>query len=230
MDLIDTLHGIVQDSMGAYGLTDLTVGTVTKASPLEIKIQETMAVLPQEVLWLTSAVIEKKIPILEHEHITAGFRHSHTVSGLGHGHGITELGHSHSTEEGATGEALGGSYQTGQGLGGDYPASDGLTQDAFISDKRLDDIACLEDGKKLPVRDGYIILNRGLEAGDKVLLMRVMRGQQFVVLSRIFERRGANANIAAIRNRSDAGRRIPGPAVPDLDGGPCDPPDPGTGG
>ena len=91
-------------------------------------------------------------------------------------------------------------------------------------------IACLEDGKKLPVRDGYIILNRGLEAGDKVLLMRVMRGQQFVVLSRIFERRGANANIAAIRNRSDAGRRIPGPAVPDLDGGPCDPPDPGTGG
>ena len=82
----------------------------------------------------------------------------------------------------------------------------------------------LEDGKKLPVRDGYIILNRGLEAGDKVLLMRVMRGQQFVVLSRIFERRGATANIAAIRNRSDAGRRIPGPAVPDLGGGPGDPP------
>lgn len=211
MDLIDTLHGIMQDSMGAYGLTDLSVGTVTKTSPLEIKTQETMAVLPQEVLWLTSAVIEKKLPILEHEHITAGLRHGHAVSGLTH---------SHTSPEGATGDALGGSY----------PAGDGLIQDAFPSDKRLGDIACLEDGKKLPVKDGYIILNRGLETGDKVLLMRVMRGQQFVVLSRIFERRGTNANIAAIQHRPDQRRRVPGPAFPDLDSRPGDPPAPGTGG
>ena len=38
------------------------------------------------------------------------------------------------------------------------------------------------------MRDGYIILNRALEVGDKVLLLRVMRGQQFVILSRVFEK------------------------------------------
>ena len=37
------------------------------------------------------------------------------------------------------------------------------------------------------MEDGYIILNKKLETGDKVLL-RVCRGQQFIILSRIFER------------------------------------------
>ena len=230
MDLIDALHGIVEDSMDGYGLSDLAVGTVTGTDPLEVTVREAMAPLPQEVLWLTAAVVEKKIPVLEHEHITAGFRHRHTVSGLGHGHDVPGLGHSHSTEEGATGEALGGSHQTGQGLEGAYPTSDGLTPDAYTSDKRLGGVVCYEDGRALPVEDGYIILNRGLEKGDKVLLLRVMRGQQFIILSRIFERRGTNANIAAIRNRPDAGRRVPGPALPHLDGRPGDPPAPGPGG
>lgn len=197
--------------MGAYGLTDLAVGVVTKASPLEVTLRETMAPLPQEVLWLTSAVVEKKIPVLEHVHVTAGFRHSHTVSGLPH---------THTTLDGSTGEALAGTF----------PTSDGLTQDAFTSDARLDDIVCLEDGRPLPVEDGYIILNKGLETGDKVLLLRVMRGQQFVILSRIFERRGTHANFAALRDRSDAGRSVSRPAIPHLDGGPGDPPAPGAGG
>ena len=38
------------------------------------------------------------------------------------------------------------------------------------------------------MEDGYIILNKKLETGDKVLLLRVCRGQQFIILSRIFER------------------------------------------
>lgn len=172
MDLIDTLHGIVEQSMNAYGLSDLAVGTVTKAAPLEVTIREAMAPLPREVLHLTAAVVEKKIPVLAHEHVTAGFRHSHTVSGLSH---------SHSAPEGGTGPALDGTY----------PTSDGLISDDYTSDRRLEDIVCYEDGKPLPVEDGYIILNRGLAEGDKVLLLRVMRGQQFIVLSRIFEKEGS---------------------------------------
>ena len=122
MDLLDALHGINQRSMAAYGLTDMTVGTVTQTAPLAVKIREGMADIPQEALWLTAAVVEKKIPVLEHEHITKGFRH---------GHAIPSLSHSHSTEEG------------------------------YTSDRRLpkQDIICYEDGKPLPVRDGYIILN-----------------------------------------------------------------------
>ena len=62
MDLIDTLHGIVEGSMNAYGLSDLAVGTVIGVDPLEVTVREAMAPLPQEVLWLTAAVIEKKMP------------------------------------------------------------------------------------------------------------------------------------------------------------------------
>lgn len=179
MDLIDTLHGIVEQSMSAYGLSDLAIGTVTKADPLEVAIRESMAPLPQEVLHLTAAVVEKKIPILTHEHVTRGFRHRHTVSGLGH---------SHSAPEGGTGPAL----------EGEYPTGDSLLPDAYTSDQRLQRIVCYEDGKPLPVEDGYIILNRALAPGDKVLLLRCMRGQQFIILSRIFERGGTgNGNAAA---------------------------------
>ena len=179
MELIDALQMVTEDAMNAYGLSDLAVGTVTSTDPLEVIIRESMAPLPQEVLRLTAAVIEKKIPVLAHKHTTTGFRHSHAVSGLSH---------SHEASEGPTGAYLDGSYQTGEAL----------TQDSYLSDEQLGDIACYEDGKPLPVEDGYIILNRGLAAGDRVLLLRVMRGQQFVILSRVFERGAGDGDAAAV--------------------------------
>lgn len=51
----------------------------------------------------------------------------------------------------------------------------------------LESVVCQEDGKSLPVEGGYIILNRKLEVGDKVLMLRVQNGQKFIVLSRVFE-------------------------------------------
>lgn len=198
MELIEVIQQVIEGTMDGYGLSDLAVGKVTGIDPLEVTIRESMAPLPQEVLWLTAAVIEKKIPVLGHEHITAGFRHNHTVSGLDHAHEVSGLGHTHTVEGGSTGEALGGSYGTGETLGGSYPTGDALIQDAYTSDKRLEDIVCYEDGKPIPVEDGFIILNRGLAVGDRVLLLRVMRGQQFVILSRIFERGESGGDAAAV--------------------------------
>lgn len=80
MDLIEVLQQINQSSMDAYGLSDLAIGTVTQAEPLEVTLRESMAPLPQEVLHLTAAVIEKKIPVLAHAHTTSGLRHNHSVS------------------------------------------------------------------------------------------------------------------------------------------------------
>lgn len=51
----------------------------------------------------------------------------------------------------------------------------------------LTDIVCYESGTALPVENGYIIFNRALAVGDKVLLLRVQNGQKFVVLSRVME-------------------------------------------
>lgn len=166
---------MMQDAMEGYGLSDMTIGTVTGVKPLSVKIRDDMADIPQEALRLTVGVIEKKIPILEHFHNTKGFRHNHSLPDLSHTHSGGDEGED-------TGPALEDSYET----------EDGLQEDAFDSDKRLlkSEIVCYEDGKPLPVKDGYIILNRALETGDKVLLLRVMRGQQFIIFSRVFEKEG----------------------------------------
>jgi len=171
VELSDVLHQMMQDTIKGSSPTDMTVGTVTSVKPLEVKIREEMNVIPQIALRLTAAVIEKKIPILEHEHITKGFRHDHA---------LPDLSHSHSGGDGETGPALEGSLTT----------ETALNPDAYISDRQLlkQEIVCYEDGKPLPVKDGYIILNRALEAGDKVLLLRVMGGEQFIILSRVFEK------------------------------------------
>lgn len=169
MDLVDVLHHVAEQSMAAYGLSDMSMGTVTSVTPLEVTLLESMAPLPAEVLHLTSAVIEKKIPVLTHQHDTGGFKHDHS---------IPDLSHTHDTSEEATGPALEGNRQTGEAL----------LPDIYTSDERLLNIVCYEDGKPLPVEDGYIILNRALAVGDKVLMLRVMRGQQFIILSRVFER------------------------------------------
>lgn len=131
MSLLQELQMIANQAEDARQPTDYCTGTVTATSPLEIRQDVHQAPLRAGVLMLTEAVVEKKIPILQH---------THTIP------------------EGNTGQAL-------------------LTSE----------IICQEDGKALPVEGGYIILNRALAVGDRVLLLRVARGQKFIVLSRIFE-------------------------------------------
>lgn len=168
MTLAEQLYSMMQANQKAMQPTDLVVGTVTSAEPLEISINSAMEPLRREVLLLTESVVEKKIPVLEHGHTVGGLSHSHTVTGLGHAHGYDS-----STK--VTDSALSGSYPTDSQLAGSYPSGEALA-----------DIAVLEHGQALPVENGYILLNRGLAAGDKVLLLRVLRGQKFIVLSRVF--------------------------------------------
>lgn len=148
MELRDVFQMMIQQTSEALALTELVIGTVTAADPLEISIDSTMDTLRAPVLYLTAAVVEKKIPILKHTHQ------------------ITGLGHSHTAPEGGTSTNLTDTYETLEALA---------------------DIACTEFGKPLPVEDGYIILNRALAVGDKVLLLQVLHGQKFIILSRVFE-------------------------------------------
>ena len=159
MELKDGLYQMMQENAAAGQPTDLRVGTVTSEEPLEITINPAMAPLRRRQLYLTEPVVEKKIPVLTHKHYISTLTHTHTAPG------------------GATGPALEGSY-----LGEDSLVSEGFN--AILQDQ---DIVCWENGKELPIEDGFIILNRKLETGDKVLLLRVQSGQKFIVLSRIFE-------------------------------------------
>ena len=93
MELLDILQQIGQQTAQALAPAELVIGTVTTAEPLEISIDPAMDTLRAPVLYRTAAVVEKKIPIL---------RHNHTVTGLGHSHSAPEgtltRGHSHTQE------------------------------------------------------------------------------------------------------------------------------------
>ena len=147
MELRDILYQMMQENQRASQPTDLRIGTVTSADPLEITVDTAASPLRAQVLYLTEAVVEKKIPALQHTHEIATLSHTHSNSAGGTTEGLTER----------------------------YPTEEALSQ-----------IACLENGKALPVEDGYILLNRALAVGDKVPLLRVQNGQKFIVLSRVF--------------------------------------------
>lgn len=132
MELKDVLYQMMAENREASQPADLRVGTVTAVGPLEITINTSMAPLRAGILLLTASVVEKKIPVLQHNHTNP--------------------------EGGNTGDAL-----------------------------LQSEIVCQENGQPLPVEGGYIILNRALEVGDRVLLLRVQNGQKFIVLSRVFE-------------------------------------------
>lgn len=140
MELLDVLQQITQENNRAMQPTDLVVGTVTKVKPLEITTDNQAAPLRAAVLYLTAAVVEKKVTTFAHSHNTT---HNHTVI-------------------------------------------DATIQPAGECSTELTGITCYENGQALP-NDGFITLNRGLTVGDKVLMLRVQRGQKYVVLSRVFE-------------------------------------------
>ena len=158
MSLSQAPYQMMQDNQAAGHPTHLAFGTVTNMSPLEITQNNQAAPLRSPVLILTEAVIEKKIPVLQHRHH------------------IDTLGHSHSCPDGGTSTNLTGSYPTLYSL-----SSEGADGD------QTQNVVCYENGKPLPVEDGYIILNRALAVGDKVIMLRVQNGQRFIVLSRVFE-------------------------------------------
>lgn len=146
MELIDVVQKLVAQTMQASGLTDLVVGRVTGVGPLSITEQDVRDPIPAVALRLTSAVVEKRFPVLSHRHEVV---HSHSIHDTYSGGGSCGEG-------GTCSEELGGA-------------------------------ACYENGVKLPVKDGYILMNRGLEVGDQVLMLRVMGGQNYIVLSRVYE-------------------------------------------
>lgn len=204
MELRDVLYQMMQKNAAAMQPTDLCVGTVVGTGPLQVSLSAQTAPLEGAQLILTAAVVEKKIPVLTHIHEMEGLSHTHTLSGLGHSHDTTGFAHSHTTgglshahtlTEGQTGAALAGSYSSDEQLAGTFSSDQKLTGTYTTSgalgdvemEGALSGVQCIENGQPLPVEDGYIILNRALETGDIVLLLRVEHGARYVILSRMFK-------------------------------------------
>ena len=148
MDLKDVLQMGFQKSMDAAQLSDLRIGTVTSASPLEITIDTAMAPLTSAVLYLTASVVEKKIPVQTHTHT------------------ITGLGHHHTAGDSVTSDSLTGTYTTNEALsdvacienGHTLPVEDGyiiLNRGLAVNDKVL--LLRVASGQK------FIVLSRVME-------------------------------------------------------------------
>lgn len=97
MELLDALHQIAQQSQGASQPTDMRIGTVVSASPLEISINGMMAPLKAPVLLLTESVVEKKFTSLAHAHTTT---HTHALTNLYNNQGECQPAGACSTELG----------------------------------------------------------------------------------------------------------------------------------
>lgn len=159
MSLIAAIKYVSRQDQQAGQPTDYVRGTVTSEDPLKITIDDTMQELERQSLILTAPVVERKIPVLTHKHY------------------ISTLSHTHTCPTGAT----------TPGLTGQYLGEESLVSEGANSALQSENIICYENGEPLPVEDGYIILNRKLENGDKVLMLSVSNGQLFIVLSREFE-------------------------------------------
>ena len=111
MELIDTLHQIIKESINAQQMTELAIGTVESVSPLSISLNANLPPIPEEALILTDSVKQRIVQAL--------------------------------------------------GTGEDTVTHNPVTTTTDVE------------------------VQSDLQVGDAVILLRVMRGQQFIVLSRI---------------------------------------------
>ena len=72
MTLLDAIVMASREAQKGSQPTELYIGTVTRALPLEIQIDTSQAVLTGDVLYLTDGVIERKISKLGHSHSYGG--------------------------------------------------------------------------------------------------------------------------------------------------------------
>lgn len=159
-ELIDALQKVTQNYMKNASLTDLEYGTVTSVAPLEVTVQTSVLPIPAALLVLTEPVIEKTI------HIT------------GHIHQITTLTHNHTNTATAT--------NTGEGTVNVTVTIDNALTGTYNTETAQDTLISYENGIAQPTTGAVITINRGLAVGDKLVLLRVLNGQKYIILSRIF--------------------------------------------
>lgn len=142
-------------------LVMVSEGTAKASQPCDLEVGTVTTTNPLSITRdISQAPLQQSVLILTENVIEK------KIPILNHTHTINTLGHNHTYSGGNTSTDLTGSY---------------------VTLNSLTSVTCYENGQPLPIENGYIILNRALEVGDKVLLLKVQKGQKFIILSRIFE-------------------------------------------
>jgi len=171
-NLLNTIQQIAVQAVQANNPISFLYGTVKKVNPLAIEIGDNGLVIPEEGLILCEPVIEKKLTIE---------KHTHTI-------GSALKGHTHSTVTESPCPI------TGAVVKGSAVASSDLTSKTTVDDTVLDAYCHefkMDDEHKLPAEpdDDKIVvtINKALEVGEKVVMLKVCSGQEFIVLSRMYD-------------------------------------------
>lgn len=167
-NLLNTIQQIAVQAVQANNPISFLYGTVKKVNPLAIEIGDNGLVIPEEGLILCEPVIEKKLTIKKHNHTigSALVGHTHKVSGTAGEYPFT-----------TTSEA-------GSGLNAKTTV-DNTVLDAYCQEFKMDDehkLPAVPDDDKI-----VVTINKALEVGEKVVMLKVCSGQEFIVLSRMYD-------------------------------------------
>lgn len=161
--LLSTIQEIAVRAVNSTNPVVFTYGTVTSDNPIKVRIDETTIELSGESLILTANVVEKTITIQKHTH--------------GENEQLLDIASATSATGGSVTFAPQGASVT-------------LKHKHTIETTVLDAV-CAEHGEELPTDadDERIVvtINRALKKDDKVIMLRVCSGQEYIILSRVFE-------------------------------------------
>lgn len=175
-NLLTTIQSIAVNAVNSTIPVQYCCGTVSGTNPLSIRLNESTLEITGESILLTEPVVEKLLTIDKHNHQIGSLLGSHT-------HNI--VNQPVSPPEPAPPEPPIGVMIAGVTINPNEINQLTEVVNKVISGK------CTEHKKDLPVDSNseriVITLNRALEKGDKVLMIKVSAGQRFIVLSRIFD-------------------------------------------
>lgn len=164
--LLSMIQNIAVKAVNSTNPTTFTFGTVTSADPLKIRIDQSTIELEGDSLILTANVVEKTLTIQKHNH--------------GEDEQLTDIVQAVASM--TTGQV---SFTTGPNVGA------GVTlKHKHSIETEVVDAVCTEFGEELPKDkdDDRIVvtINRALKKDDRVIMLRVCAGQEYIILSRVF--------------------------------------------
>lgn len=163
--LLSTIQDIAVKAVNSTNPVVFTFGTVTSADPLKVRVDSSTIEIGKESLILTANVVEKTVEIDKHTHGWGSDLLSHVHKYAGQGGPITS-----------------------------DPCN--ASQAPFVNpavDETVLSARCIEYGEK---REGeeddgktkiVVTVTRALKKDDRVIMLRVCSGQEWIILSRVYD-------------------------------------------
>lgn len=184
-NLLTTIQSIAVNAVKSTVPVEYCIGTVTSESPLKVRLNDSTLEVWGDTLMLTSAVVERKLTIEKHNHgEDSQLTDTSAMDGTGLPVNFIPAGADPSQYPVNPDTGLPDIPGMGTVLSLNHNHSiEYEVLNAFVTEHGNDELDYEKDNDKI-----VVTINRALQKGDKVIMIRVCGGQKFVILSRIFKR------------------------------------------